>query len=440
MTDWTLPRFALPHQTRPAPVYAGLVPVARRIVLGLGLTLLFGSLLAAATAVIGMERRELEHESPWASLAERAAQPGATGVSARLTELPLAVGDEASFELCARADLRASGAQDVLELMVWQPAGARLELRVPLDAAHLAQTRAGAELSCLELGAGRIAHAGRYALDAVWPGRSLPPALAAIPLRARVLVRRPLGTREGLLVLGAALGSMLCVLASFSPAPRLALTPAQQRRGPPLAVGFALLGMLLFTGALHLPLGGASGGLARGVLVALVELGLAAGGAWLVFQHAQRGLCLVAPSQRPGAWLLVACLAALALHPLTRLAMQLAPPGERAPIEAFISWPSGALSFAMLGMAVPLAEELFFRGLVYGALTPLGKPLAALGCVLLFALAHAQQTWGNWGALASVTLTGAVLTALRSLSGSTLVPAVAHLLYNLSLWRDSFRG
>jgi membrane protease YdiL (CAAX protease family) len=405
-----------------------------------GLTLLFGSLVAAALAVIRMERRELEHESPWASLAERASRPGATGVSARITQLALASGDEASFELCAGSDLRASGAQDLLELMVWRPAGAQLELRVPLDAAHLAHTRAGPDRSCLPLGGGRIARAGSYALDAVWPGRTLPPALTAIPLRARVLVRRPLGAREGLLVVGAALGSMLCVLAAFSPMPRLSLAPEQRRRGPALAIAFALLGTLLFTGALHLPLGGASGGLLRGVLVACVELGLATGGAWLLFSHTRRGLCLIAPQRRSGAWLLVACLAALALHPLTRLAMQLAPPGEQAPIEAFISWPSGALSFAMLGMAVPLAEELFFRGLLYGALTPLGKPLAALGCVLLFALAHAQQTWGNWGVLASVTLTGVVLTALRSLSGSTLVPAVAHLLYNLSLWRDSFRG
>ena len=65
---------------------------------------------------------------------------------------------------------------------------------------------------------------------------------------------------------------------------------------------------------------------------------------------------------------------------------------------------------------------------------------AYLGTIVLFASVHAQQAWGNWGALLSVTLTGAVLTLLRALSGSTLVPAVAHLLYNLSLWTDSFRG
>jgi membrane protease YdiL (CAAX protease family) len=109
-------------------------------------------------------------------------------------------------------------------------------------------------------------------------------------------------------------------------------------------------------------------------------------------------------------------------------------------VEAFVSWPSGALAFAALGMVVPLAEELFFRGFVFGALEPLGVRTAFAGALLLFASAHVQQLWGNWGALLSVTLTGAALTALRAWSGSTLISAIAHLLYNLSLWTESFRG
>ena len=120
--------------------------------------------------------------------------------------------------------------------------------------------------------------------------------------------------------------------------------------------------------------------------------------------------------------------------------MSVVPATGEAPIEAFISWPSGALAFAVLGMVVPLAEELFFRGFVFGALRPLGVGMASVGTVLLFAAVHAQQAWGNWGALLSVTVTGIILTALRAVTGSAIVPAVAHLLYNLSLWKDSFRG
>jgi membrane protease YdiL (CAAX protease family) len=111
-----------------------------------------------------------------------------------------------------------------------------------------------------------------------------------------------------------------------------------------------------------------------------------------------------------------------------------------APIETYIAWPSGALSFALVGMAAPLAEELFFRGFVFGALRRLGLLAAFLGSFGLFVLAHVQQVWGSWGALVSLILTAATLTALRALSGSTLVPALAHVLFNLSLWSASFRG
>jgi membrane protease YdiL (CAAX protease family) len=198
--------------------------------------------------------------------------------------------------------------------------------------------------------------------------------------------------------------------------------------------------MVLFAGALRLPLPGALGGFARGLSVALIEVALAVGGGLLVFQRSRDGLRLLAPRARPGLWLLAACGCALLLRPLSSLAMQLVPRTGEAPIEAFISWPSGALTFAMLGMIVPLAEELFFRGLLFGTLQPLGTPAAAGGTILLFAAAHAQQSWGNWGALVSVFLTGVVLTGLRALSGSTLVPAVAHVLFNLSLWSSSFGG
>ena len=95
---------------------------------------------------------------------------------------------------------------------------------------------------------------------------------------------------------------------------------------------------------------------------------------------------------------------------------------------------------SLLGMTVPLAEELFFRGFVYGTLRTFGPVTAFVGAAVAFAAAHAQQTWGNWGALIAVTLTGLVMTTLRALSGSTLVPVTAHVLYNLSLWRSSFDG
>ena len=108
-----------------------------------------------------------------------------------------------------------------------------------------------------------------------------------------------------------------------------------------------------------------------------------------------------------------------------------------APIEAFVSWPSGLLSFGTLAVIAPIAEEVFFRGFVFGAIDDerwgARRALAFLFAWGLFALAHLQQAWGNWGGLLAVTAAGFVFTLLRMLSGSTLVPALAHLVYNALL-------
>lgn len=428
----------------------------RLLVLVVGIALLTGSLLVSAIQVHWLEQRELEHEGELLSLAQRAGSPGSTSISARLSRLSLARDEQATFEVCAEGDLAAERFQGLLDFMIWRPANKKLELKVALDPQHRALVKRSGARSCLTLGGGLIGETGDYAIDAVWAGRTLPEALRSMPMRGRVLAKRPLGTQEGVLVLCAALGAVLCALAGFSGEPRGAEAGSAKggsqaeprasseaisvRKSPLWALAFSVLGMVLFAAALHLPLPGALGGLARGLTVALIEGGLAVGGALLVFQGSRNGLRLFAPQRKPGLWLLAACGSVLLLRPLSNLAMQLVPRTGEAPIEAFISWPSGALTFAMLGMVVPLAEELFFRGLLYGTLSPLGKPTAALGTIVLFAAAHAQQSWGNWGALASVFMTGVVLTTLRALSGSTLVPAVAHVLFNLSLWSSSFGG
>ena len=113
--------------------------------------------------------------------------------------------------------------------------------------------------------------------------------------------------------------------------------------------------------------------------------------------------------------------------------MSLVPSTGEAPIQTFLSWPSGMLAFGALGVLLPLAEEIFFRGYLYRLALPLGKVAAFLITWVLFVIAHTQQAWGNWGALLSIAITGATLTALRAWSGSTLLPAVAHGLYNFAL-------
>jgi membrane protease YdiL (CAAX protease family) len=403
----------------------------------LGLTLLLGALLLGGLRVTQLVRRELEHEGTLQSLAQREGAPGSTRISARLADVDLESGEHATFEVCAEGDLGAAPFDGKLDFVVWRTDGQRLELRVPLDAAHRALVKRAGHRSCLPLGGGTISMTTRYALDAVWPGRTLSPELAAMPLRARVLAKRPLGLRDGVLVLSAALGAMLCVLSAFVPgAPESVY--GSPWRGPLWALAFGVLGAALFRAGLHVSLPLSAGGLVRGLVLCLIESGFALLGARLLYRRYAQGLHLFAPAQRAALWLFAACGAALLLRVLSHFSLRLVPSTGEAPIEAFISWPSGALTFALLGMAVPLAEELFFRGFVFGALRSKGLALACAGTITLFALAHAQQVWGNWGALLSVTITGTVLTLLRAGSGSTLVPAVAHVLFNLSLWRDSF--
>jgi membrane protease YdiL (CAAX protease family) len=416
-----------------------LAMLSRRVlVLLVGVILLTSGLTVAAIRVVLLEREELEHASAWNSLQSLAGRPGATRISARLTEVKLNAGEEALFELCARDPLLPQRWTNAFDVVVWEPASKTVELRVPLDAPHLAQAKRQSVRACLPLGGGRVKRSGTYAVDAVWANKApLPAPVQAAELQTRVLARRPLSAREAVLVLCSALGALVSVFSAFAPSSEPVVS---RRRTVTWAFAGTALAFALTLLVLRLPIPGSIGGFARGLSLSLIQIGIAVASAYLLYRVPRVGLGLHAPQQRAGLWLFAAVGAALLLRPLSLLAMRVVPATGEAPIEAFISWPSGALAFAALGMAVPLAEELFFRGFVYGALRPLGFAPAFAITTLLFASVHAQQTWGNWGALLSVTLTGAVLTALRAFSGSTLVPAVAHLLYNLSLWTESFGG
>ncbi len=403
-----------------------------------GGVLLTSCLIAGAVQMVRLERAELEHESTWTALSELSELPSATRISARLTEVELKAGEHSLFEICTQDDFAAPLWKDAFDVVVWEPSQQRVALRVPLDAAHLDLVKRGRGRSCLTLGGGGIEQDGNYVVDMVWADRPAPSeALSAVPLKARVLARTPLSTREGLMVFGAALGALLIVFSGFAPGGES--EPKRAHTAPWAFIGTALA-LLLAAFVLRMPVPGAIGGLVRGLTLSLVQIGISVGIAYTLFRTPRFGLGLSAPDKKAAAWLLVAVGLAFVLRPMALLALRVIPQTGEAPIEAFISFPSGALAFALLGMVLPLAEELFFRGFLYGSLAPLGRVTAFVLTTLLFSALHAQQTWGNWGALLAVTVTGATLTLLRAFSGSTLVSAVAHLLYNLSLWTDSFRG
>jgi membrane protease YdiL (CAAX protease family) len=84
---------------------------------------------------------------------------------------------------------------------------------------------------------------------------------------------------------------------------------------------------------------------------------------------------------------------------------------------------------ALAMVTVVLLEELLFRSLLVGGMTPLlPGPLLAVGVGIVFGLLHSPQ--GVWG-MAGAALAGIMLGALFVLAGSLLLPCVAHYVANI---------
>lgn len=81
------------------------------------------------------------------------------------------------------------------------------------------------------------------------------------------------------------------------------------------------------------------------------------------------------------------------------------------------------------GVGAPLAEELLFRGMIFGALrrSPLGFAGAMVITALSWAILHAN--YSVYG-LSAITLIGLYLAWLRERTGSLLTPIVCHGAYN----------
>ncbi len=428
----------------------------RALVGGVSLLLLLGGVTGAFVRVAQLERAELDYEGETHTLRELVGQSHATRISARLDTVELPGGGHAVFEVCSQDRLLPERWQDALEFVVWRLDGMELMLRTPLDSAHLEVAKRSGPGACLALGGGQLTSGGRYAIDAVWLAGRPTPEVMQVGLNAHVLSRLPLGLWDKLFLLALACGAVLGVLIAYfstlqrhhsrqETASRHARQQLQTVSNPwarehlqPLFLGVACAA-IVWGAAGWLPLWGSTMGLVKGLSIAAAEAGVAV---WLA-RHLDptstraSALALGAPTRRPLLALAVAAMSACLLVLSARLFLQLVPATEVAPIQTFVAWPSGMLSFAALGVVVPVAEEVFFRGFVYRAALPLGKRAAFGITVLLFVAVHAQQTWGNWGSLAALLLTGLVLTGLRAWTGSTLVPAAAHLLYNLSLSASS---
>lgn len=377
-----------------------------------------------------------------ASLDELATREGATAESVRLARVHLSREQQVTFQLCADDPMQPDRWAGAMAVAIWRPRARELMTRTELTPEVLAQVRRSETHGCLTIGRGVIGADDDYAIEATWSER--PEAVAAVPLTLSVEARRPLDSIDLLLVLLAWLGT-LSVVAALALRPRAAaaapresavdLWEAEQaataRPWPPelrALAGVALVA-LGFGLSSFLPPGPA---FALGTALAIhgynvaIALGLAPGPG---LRRKLEVLGLVRPAR---AWLHfpIAFVAGFVLWWVALRATALVPSTGESAIQVFVRMPSGLLSFASLAVIAPLAEEIFFRGFLYGVLEQRSKALAFVVSALLFAAAHGLQTWGQWGALVAILVTGVALTTLRAVSRSALVPAVAHLVYN----------
>lgn len=406
---------------------------------------LAGIVVIALGRVGSLEARELD-----------VAGAPTAAASARLLEAILRDGDHVELELC-------SG--DAMDPR-WESAGSIAMLRtdraetmfeIPIDARFLEGARRGPGESCVTW-----ARVSGIALDAPEVPIAIELRWSAAfsePVRARVMARRPLGSTDLYLVIAALVVglSLVVVLAIRAPAAghdegRAGLVRAVVGVAAVLSAGVAI-GMVGH---------GATVGLAGGLALAAVEviaafllirprdgsrasvLGLERSpraprwaARFLAREGDEAGVEATARTLGPPfaiGWLVLAPLAGFGLFLIARVALAAIPSSGEAPVEAFVSWPSGMLSFAALAVIAPIAEEIFFRGLVFGALRGPGGAARTAGAIagswLLFALFHLPQDWGSWGGLTSVLAAGLGFTLLRAGTRSTLVPCVAHLVYN----------
>jgi membrane protease YdiL (CAAX protease family) len=125
------------------------------------------------------------------------------------------------------------------------------------------------------------------------------------------------------------------------------------------------------------------------------------------------------------AWI-VAIAASLALEPIFHGAESqgLQPNAFPGGVTASIGLALTIFGICLLG---PLAEELYFRGLVYGALRPRGAVWATIGSALIFSAAHLTPR-----AIPVLFILGVALALLYEKTGS-IWPAVAFHVLNNSL-------
>jgi membrane protease YdiL (CAAX protease family) len=94
-----------------------------------------------------------------------------------------------------------------------------------------------------------------------------------------------------------------------------------------------------------------------------------------------------------------------------------------------VTGPDITLFFAVGGLIAPAAEEIVFRGLVYGYLRRWGVAAGLVGTTLLFAAAHMAS-----GIPLTQIVGGLVFALAYEKEKNLMVPVVIHVLGNLAIF------
>lgn len=139
------------------------------------------------------------------------------------------------------------------------------------------------------------------------------------------------------------------------------------------------------------------------------------------------------PALEPGiAYALTGVVLALAVQ----FASTFLPMPKSLPMLEFFREPRFAYAMAAFGLLIaPLAEELFFRGLVFPVLVrKLGEVAAIVVTALMFSLLHQGQLARAWAPLLLLFTVGLALTIIRARSNSVAASWIMHISYNGTLF------
>jgi membrane protease YdiL (CAAX protease family) len=138
----------------------------------------------------------------------------------------------------------------------------------------------------------------------------------------------------------------------------------------------------------------------------------------------------------PATEMLTFAFAGVVLALVTQVIGHFLPIPKELPMDKYFVQPAYVYLMMAFGLLIaPLAEELFFRGLLFPvAVRYLGLSFGTAVTAFLFALIHQAQLAHAWAPLSLLFIVGFVLTAIRAATRSVAASWVTHFSYNATLF------